>query len=404
MSRLTVEDAEEFERRVRALEALGHRGSATENEDCAADLLIAELNGMGIEGEKVAFPGHTSLGGRMLLHVVLAAAAAVLVLVAPIAAVVLGAAVAVSFFVEALTLGYVFSHLLPRPPSRNVVARIAATDSPRRRILLIGHMDTQRTGFMWRPEIGERFAKSGSGMPGPLKSPLFLVVLAMVLVPLVGVAALLGAPPEVVTFAVAVVLVIDAVASLILGDWARGPFVPGACDNATGAAAVLALAAAWRREPAPDVELALLLTGCEESGLGGSMAAAAAMKRDSGALPTTFINLDTLGYGAPRYIGVEYSYAATPVGYPADVLATCADAAIELGLEDAGPHTLPVCGDALPFLVRGIPGASILTFEPGPHMPNYHQMTDTADRMDFAIGWRAVEFGEAVLKRLRGAR
>ncbi|MFH1176028.1 MAG: M20/M25/M40 family metallo-hydrolase [Acidobacteriota bacterium] len=410
-----VPDPETFARRVRMLAALGHRGSATAHEDRAADLLIVELEALGIAAAKVPFPGYTSLGARILLHVLLGALAAGLVLLspllgaglvvlAPVLGAVLGALVLTSYFLESLTLGLVLSRLLPMAPSRNVCARIAAgAGETRRRLIVIGHLDTQRTGFMWRPGIGERFAKIAAFLPGALKSPLLLPTAALATVPVLGLLAALQLAPALVSWGAAATLIVAAVASVILGDWARGPFVPGACDNATGAAAVLALAEAWQAAPVPDVELVLLLTGCEESGLLGATVAARALRRQPDGVDTLFLNLDTLGYGAPRYLGKEYSCAATPVRTPPALLELCAEAAAELGLEDAGPHTLPVCGDGLPFLVRGIHGVTILTFEPGPHLPNYHQLTDTADRMDFAIGWRAVELGEAVLRRLAGA-
>jgi Zn-dependent M28 family amino/carboxypeptidase len=112
---------------------------------------------------------------------------------------------------------------------------------------------------------------------------------------------------------------------------------------------------AWQREPLPDVELAILLCSCEETGLLGAKAWVQAHRRELTELPTTFLNLDTFGYGAPRIVGKEYDFAARPVRAPATVIEHALAAARERGLEDAGPHTLAVCGDGIPFLVRGTP-------------------------------------------------
>jgi hypothetical protein len=81
-------------------------------------------------------------------------------------------------------------------------------------------------------------------------------------------------------------------------------------------------------------------------------------------------------------------------------LEICAAVAAERGLESAGPHQLPVSTDGLAFLVRQVPGVSLLCFDDDHHMANYHQLTDTADRLDFDVAWEAVGYAWAVLQRM----
>ncbi len=92
--------------------------------------------------------------------------------------------------------------------------------------------------------------------------------------------------------------------------------MPGAADNATGAAAVLTLGEAWCRRPHDGVELVLLLPGCEEPGMLGSAAWADRHREELSELPTFFLNIDNLGVGPVRFFGAEIPLLGWPVAYP----------------------------------------------------------------------------------------
>ena len=72
-----------FEERVRALAAFGHRGSTTDRERAAADYLCQQVASLGLTPEREAFLGSSSFGGRILIHVLVAVAAALLFWVSP---------------------------------------------------------------------------------------------------------------------------------------------------------------------------------------------------------------------------------------------------------------------------------------------------------------------------------
>ena len=386
--------------RVKALEAFGHRGSATENEARAAEYLCGELRAMGLDPVLEPFAGLSSGGAVVLLHVALSLAAASLVWTWPIVSLVAGLVALGSMLLENAWRVRALSHLLPTRPSRNVVARVAAVGAPVKRIVVLGHYDTQRTGLIWNEGILSRIAPLLARSPGPSKSPLFLPMVAMFAVPIAATFALFAPGSGVAAPVAWAAIVVLSIATILLADWAAGPFVPGASDNATGSAAVLSVVESWKAEPVADVELVALLTGCEESGLYGSAAFVRAHAQAARELPTLFANLDGFGYGRPRYLGREHSLAGVPATYPADMIAACAATAQELQLIDAGPRSLPVQSDAYPLLRGGIPGVSILSFEDNGHLPNYHQLTDTSDRLDFDVAWSGVRFAEAIVRRL----
>jgi len=244
---------------------------------------------------------------------------------------------------------------------------------------------------MWREELVKRLAPRLAKSPGVTKSPLFGVMVAIGLQTIATIIALIAPATIIWQVLMGVSLAIYAVAAFVLGEWSIGPYVPGANDNATGSCAVISLAEQWLQNPVPGTELVVLLTGCEETGLIGANAYAKANLPFKD-VPTSFLNIDSLGYGGTRFVEMEYSLAGTPVRYPADMVALSERVAKHMKLNNAGPHQLPVATDAIPFLLRGCEGMSVLTFLDNGHTPNYHQLTDTSDRLDFDVAWEAVGF------------
>lgn len=400
--RRTLDQAarQRFERRVRELEAFGHRGSATANEARAGDYLQRELEAIGLPSEREPFRGCRSVGLRVFLHLVVAGVGAALLWTFPLATLLLGLIALGSFFLEEARGIPTLGRLVPGGPSSNVVARIAPRGDVQARLVLVAHYDTQRTGLMWREEIVRHVAPLLSRMPGMLKSPLFAVVFAMGAQVALGAAALVW--PEAVRHAGFGVLVVYGVAGGLTLDWGLGRFVPGASDNGTGTAAAIALTEDWLGDPVGDVELTLLLTGCEEAGLQGATAWLRAHQGELNRVPTRFLNLDSLGYGRPRFLGGEHSLFGSPARYPSEVVRLCAEVASQREMTDAGPKVLPVPTDGLAFLACGVEGASVLCFDDHGHMPNYHQLTDTSDNLSFDIAWEAVSFSRDLLRRLAG--
>jgi hypothetical protein len=246
-------------------------------------------------------------------------------------------------------------------------------------------------------------------MPLGVRSPLILmppftpVVFMMVAEVVAAIVALVAQRLIFVVFiAAALLLLAYAVLTVILVQWSFGRPVPGAADNASGVAAVLALTEAWLAGPRPadDVELVVLLTGCEECSLLGAAAWADRHRAELRSRPTVFLNIDGVGMGPPRFLGAEVPAAGLPLRAPDWVLEQCAAVAAEQGLSDAGPHALPGPTDTLAFLARGLPGVTIVGFRNGYVLPHYHTMQDTSTNMDFDEALAGVRFAQAVLWRL----
>lgn len=386
-------------RRVARLVSFGHRGSATENESRAAEYLFRKLKETGIDASKEAFAGSRSMGARVLIHVLVAMASLALLLWQPIVAAVLVGIAFISFIAEQMTRGVWLSRVACRANSCNVVGRVPAPVRAARRLVICAHYDTQKTAWLWG--IAERLVPFWSRCPVLLKPPMLTLGLLMIGEAAVAVAATFVQSSQLRWAAVGIVGAVYAVFALLLLQWALGSSVPGATDNASGVAAVMKVASAWHEaRPADDVELMVLFSGCEETGMLGAAAWADRHREELRTLPTTIINVDGIGFGPPRLLGAEVPAVGIPLRAPARLLKACAAVAAELGLSDVGPHALPGPTDGLAFLARGLAAVTVVGFAEGQRLPFYHTMADTTAHVDFDAASLGAKYVKAIVWQL----
>lgn len=389
-----------LEERVRALEAMGHRGSATAAEARAATWLRDHMQELGLDAGLEPFEGESSGAIRPLLHVVIAALGLPWLWLYPTATALIGVGVLASFLMEFHFRRPLLGRFLITERSRNVVGRLPAAGTPRGRIVVVAHYDTQKTGRIWDQGLQERVGPWLHRLPGPLRSPMGLVLIAFAVQWILGLAVLNGSTGWLIVLTALVLLAVYALSCWLLADWAGSPSVPGANDNATGVALALALAEEWVASPVLGVDLEIVLTGCEESGLHGADAWAQAHAHEAEHLPLAFLNLDSFGYGPPAYVMREHSLAGVPVTYPQSIGALCRRAAREANVMGVRPRSLPVYTDGLALLGHGLEGATLMCLPEDDLLPNYHQMTDTSDRLYFDAAEAGLGYARAVLAAL----
>ena len=165
----------------------------------------------------------------------------------------------------------------------------------------------------------------------------------------------------------------------------------GADDNASGSAAVLAIAAALAREPRARNVLVGFWSG-EELGLLGSSAFAAAPPVPLDAI-AAYLNFDMVGRMQDNRLTVQAtgsSPAWTRMLEQANVAA-----GFDLAVQ-ADPYQ-PT--DVATFNGAGIPSLSFFT---GTHA-DYHKPSDTPDRIDYEDLDRVAGFATAIVRRLESA-
>ena len=179
-------------------------------------------------------------------------------------------------------------------------------------------------------------------------------------------------------------------------DIARSPTVPGASDNATGVAAILALAERFAADPLDGAEVVIVSTGCEESGMGGM--AAFLRKKGDGPL-FCVVGLDTLGAGTPIVARAEGTILTHR--YRDEDLELADAGARRAGLEP--PQRWRIGGWTDPILARfaGLPTISMLSMGPG-YFPNYHWMTDVPEAVDWDCAGRCVAIADGIAREFAG--
>jgi hypothetical protein len=157
-----------------------------------------------------------------------------------------------------------------------------------------------------------------------------------------------------------------------LGRDAEGTHFPGADDNASGVAALWAIASELAAEgPRPRAILFIAFSG-EEEGLLGSRWYAEHPLRP---LESTaaMINLDTVGRIVDRKLFVFAS------GSAAEFPRALAGVNLGFGFDLAVPEKGPFAGDQVSFLDQGVPAIHLFT---GPN-EDYHRTTDLPEKLDY---------------------
>ena len=347
---------------VEALAAMT-RGSASPGERRSAEWIAERLRAEGVAD--VAVEGFRYQGTYAHVHALHVAAGLAGARRGGLLGSAFSAAALASLELDASGRNQWLRRLLPASEGANVMARVpaaAAVPAPVRTVVFVAHHDAARTGLSWDPRLVRMGAREGVMPPR-----MGLVGLGFALAAIPGLrrlgTGLLGA----------------SLASYL--DIATSRTVPGANDNATGVAALLALARRFAAAPLERTEVVLLAPGCEESGMGGM----AAWLREHGAAldpaRTLVVSLDTLGSGTP--IVLESEATLLPHAYREEDVALAEAGAARAGMEPPRRWRAGAWTDAILARFAGLPAISLLSVGPDGVYTEWHLPTDTPDRVDF---------------------
>jgi Peptidase family M28 len=357
---------------VEALAAI-ERGSASPGERVSAQWVAKRLREVGAQGVRIEpFRYQPTFAHAQAAHFTTGALAALNGSRA------LAAGALVSFELDYSGRSQWLRRLLPAGEGANVVGRLPARGRRRGTLVLVAHHDAAHTGLMWDPRLlaaGDR-AAARSGRRASLA---LVPELAFFL------AALGGRAPR------ALAAGLLTLSTALLADQARSPSVPGANDNATGVAGMLALVARLAAERPDGLEVLALAPGCEESGMGGTSAwLRGATRLDPGT--TLVLGLDTIGSGEP--IVLEAEGGMWPVRYRSQDVSRAERAADRAGVR---LRRWRIGGWTDPVLARlaGLPAISLLSVRDG-GFPNYHRPSDIPALVDFPCVQACLEAAHAI--------
>jgi hypothetical protein len=177
--------------------------------------------------------------------------------------------------------------------------------------------------------------------------------------------------------------------------------VPGANDNLTAVASIVALARRLREEPVEGVRVLLVSAGSEESFQEGIRPWG---RRHFGSLPrerTSFVTLEMVG--SPELAMLEGEGPIWMEDYDPALRELIVDCARTEGIEMRRGLRSRTSTDAVIPNRAGYPTVVIGSMEPWKAPSNYHWPTDTADRVNYDTLASAVRLTEAVIRRLGAA-
>ncbi|MGQ9627888.1 MAG: M28 family peptidase [Anaerolineae bacterium] len=353
-------------------EKIGPRGSATPEEAQAARYVEQVLRSFGLDAWTESFEAGRSVWLPYALALALALAGALIYYAfgwpGALPCSLLHALALWGMYAELNFTDNFLRRLLPRGKSQNVIARIPPAGPALQDVVLIGHLDSGRTPFLFR------------SVP-LLLTFVILSILAFfnlasgVIIYLAG--AILGwAVPGWLFWPGAL---LSAGGVLFCLEAELSPYSVGANDNASAVGVNLSLAERLSRSPLKNTRVWVLFSGSEEVGCYG-MAAFLTKHRDE-LREAYFINLEGVGIGALHYASREGMLRPYP-SHPALIalLQRVGERRPELKAEifvvRAGYTETGV------VVKNGLRGITILGISPPGVMAYWHQRGDTADKLE----------------------
>jgi hypothetical protein len=343
------------------------RSPGTADEREAGEYLGGRLRELGLNIREEHFPAPSTFSWVYLLLYVLPGAAVGVAAYHPGTGVVLALVGFLLFYLE-LEFREVLGHAFRWSRSSNVIGRRGQAEDTRQRVVLMAHRDSSKAALNFRPGLVEGFRRSFLGMAGAyLLTPILLAAYA---------ASDAGAFWW-LSFLPAGYLLLSA--GFLLHREIANQVTPGANDNASGVAVVLALVETWVRTPPQRLELWAVITGAEESGTWG---VANLLRRHGRELrDALFLNFDNVGAGQVHYIDAEGALRPYPASPRLLVAAeTVREQRPDLKVSRAAYRLLPT--DATRALAWGYQAMSFLATDERGLLPNWHWLTDTPDGVD----------------------
>jgi hypothetical protein len=261
-------------------------------------------------------------------------------------------------------------------------------------LVVLAHHDAAQTGFMFDQTLQRRLHELAPQLIERMKTspPQWWIGLAG---PLCTIAAALSRRRGLARAAIA----IGAFGGAIVVDVWRSETVPGANDNLSAAAALVALAELLSERPAPGLRVLLVSCGAEETLQDGIRAFLARHRHALEPGRTCFLNLDAVG--SPHLVMLEGEGPVWMEEYAGpwlrDLIAERARQ-LEIPLE-RGFRARASTDGAIPSRA-GYPIATLVSITDWYSIANYHLPSDTPDNLDYATVARATRLVYAVAQSL----
>lgn len=281
---------------------------------------------------------------------------------------------------------------VPERTTWNVTAECGDRDAERT-LVVLAHHDAAHTGLVFtqtpqrmvwerRPELIER-----TDTAVPIWWPMLAAHALAAFAALTGSRALARAGGY-----------LCGVATATFVDIASRAVVPGANDNLTAVACLVALARRLREEPVEGVRVLLVSAGSEESFQEGIRAWGRRHFDELSRSTTSFLTIDMVG--SPELSLIEGEGPIWMEDYDDGLRELVAQCAAAEGVRLRRKLRSRTSTDGVIPMRAGYPTALLGSVEPWKAPSNYHWPTDTPDRVDYETLDDAIRLVEAVVRRL----
>lgn len=283
--------------------------------------------------------------------------------------------------------------------SQNVFVEIPSKREKKKTVIILGHYDTPRRtiGLVLLSRLAGKLAPKAKSFPPFINGPFFIsnfsVVLNFLLFFLSSFPTLrlmLGSY-AIVTLLITIFFPLHAFFS---------PFVPGAFDNGSGAAVVMSLAAHFSKNRLGNTSLIFLNAGSEENITHGLEAFLAESKLDP--KTTCFIDLDGVGANILTISEGEINGLGLFVPFDKELFSLVRELARKnKKFQKIKEFCLPVPSECSLLVRKGFRVAVMMnSLDESGYVKQYHQMSDTIDKINFETLALCKDFTTEVIKEI----
>lgn len=364
---------------------LPHRGTGSENEKKAAEIIFREYQKMGFEPKIHTFKIVKNGWFAMPLNLSLFILSTIFLLVDKIAISLLFYILGISLYLELpFNLVNLYKRIYPGT-SQNVYVEVLPKKKPKRTVVVFGHCDSARrtTGVLllgWIAKKTKLAISADKKLPNFLRGPFFITNFSIILNFIMFFLMPFPAIQAIVGYYVLFTLFLTFL--LVLHTF-FSPFVPGAFDNGSGAATVMSLASYYKKNEPRSTRLLFLNNGSEENITKGIVDFLQVAKLDK--KKTFFINIDSVGadkllaaYGETDGRGISRFYDKKLFSIVREIIKK------EKKFSSIEEFYAPTQSDCTELVNRKLRVMTMMSsINNYDFVDHYHQMTDTIDKINF---------------------
>lgn len=282
--------------------------------------------------------------------------------------------------------------LRPERRTVNVVARAGDTEATPT-LVLLAHHDAAQTGFVFDQTAMRNFHERFPTVIPQIKTqpPQWWAGFAGTALTVFSAVTGRRGPAK-------AGLILGLGGAAVVGDIWRSEVVPGANDNLTACAVLVALAEMLRDRPLPGLRVWLVSAGAEETFQDGIRAFMERHDSELDPATTSFLCLDTVG--SPRLGMLEGEGPMWMEHYDEGLRDLVARVAERDGLELERGFRARASTDAIIPARHGYPTANLMSVNAYNNLSNYHLPSDTAENVNYETVAEATRVAYAVAAEL----